>query len=171
MHEITPWTIRNYRNFAYNVINSLSALCRQRPRCAENDFKEEKEMKKILLAIDGSECAKKAVAYVGEQFSNMKDLKITLLHVLPYLATSLWDDGHILSEEERNERKKVVDRWMKNQQLKLEPMFTNAGGILTKGGIKPEQIETKAITDSMDVADSILEEARNGGYQTLVLGR
>ena len=68
MHEITPWTIRNYRNFAYNVINSLSALCRQRPRCAENDFKEGKEMKKILLAIDGSECAKKAVAYVGEQF-------------------------------------------------------------------------------------------------------
>ncbi|HUO78039.1 MAG TPA: universal stress protein, partial [Thermodesulfovibrionales bacterium] len=83
-------------------------------------------MKKILLAIDGSECAKKAVAYVGEQFSNIKDLKITLLHVLPYLATSLWDDGHILTEEERNERKKVVDRWMKNQQLKLEPMFTNA---------------------------------------------
>jgi nucleotide-binding universal stress UspA family protein len=128
-------------------------------------------MKKILLAIDNSECAKKAVAYVGEQFSNMKDLKITLLHVLPYLATSLWDDGHILSEEERTQRKKVVDRWMKNQQLKLEPMFTNASGILTKGGIKPEQIETKAITDSMDVADSILEEAKNGGYQTLVMGR
>jgi len=55
--------------------------------------------------------------------------------------------------------------------LKLEPMFTNAAGILTRGRIKPEQIETKAITDSMDVADSILEETRDGGYQTLVLGR
>ena len=128
-------------------------------------------MKKILLAIDGSECAKKAVTYVAEQFSDMKNLKITLLSVLPYLATSLWDDGHILTEEERNERKKVVDRWMKNQQLKLEPIFTDAFGILTRAGIKPEQIETKAITDSMDVADSILEETRNGGYQTLVMGR
>lgn len=132
---------------------------------------EDKEMKKILLAIDGSECAKKAVAYVGEQFSDLKNLKIILLHVLPYLATSLWDDGHILTEEERIERKKVVDRWMKNQQLKLEPMFTDAVKMLTKGGIRPEQIETKAITDSMDVADSILEETRSGGYQTLVLGR
>ena len=128
-------------------------------------------MKRILLAIDGSECAKKAVTYVAEQFSDMKNLKITLLNVLPYLATSLWDDGHILTEEERNERKKVVDRWMKNQQLKLEPIFTDALGILTRAGIKPEQIETKAITDSMDVADSILEETRNGGYQTLVMGR
>ena len=132
---------------------------------------EERKMKRILLAIDSSECAKKAVAYVAEQFSDMKNLKITLLHVLPYLATSLWDDGHILTEEERSERKKVVDRWMKNQQLKLEPMFTDAVRMLTKGGIKPEQIETKAITDSMDVADSILEETKNGGYQTLVMGR
>jgi nucleotide-binding universal stress UspA family protein len=137
----------------------------------KENIQEGKAMKKILLAIDGSECAKKAVMYAGEQFSDMKNLKITLLHVLPYLATSLWDDGHILTEEERNERKKVVDRWTKNQQLKLEPMFTDAVGMLTKAGIKPEQIETRAITDSMDVADSILEEARNGGYQTLVLGR
>ena len=128
-------------------------------------------MKKILLTIDGSEYAKRAVAYVAEQFSDVKHLKITLLHVLPYLATSLWDDGHILTEQERSERKKVVDRWMKNQQLKLEPMFTDAVRMLTKGGIKREQIETKAITDSMDVADSILEETRNGEYQTLVMGR
>jgi len=128
-------------------------------------------MRKILLAIDGSECARKAVAYVAGQFSDATNAKITLLHVLPYLAVSLWDDGHILTDDERSERKRVVDRWMKNQQTKFEPTFSDAIEVLTRAGIKSEQIEVRAITDSLDVADSILEEARNGGYQTLVLGR
>ncbi|MCG6535182.1 MAG: universal stress protein, partial [Syntrophales bacterium LBB04] len=43
--------------------------------------------------------------------------------------------------------------------------------LLRQKGIHPEQIETKTISDSTDVTKSILEEARNGGYLTLVLGR
>jgi nucleotide-binding universal stress UspA family protein len=32
-------------------------------------------------------------------------------------------------------------------------------------------VQTKSISDSTDIADSILEEARDGGYQTIVVGR
>lgn len=129
-------------------------------------------MRKILIAIDGSKCAAKAVDYAGRMFSGMEDhVRITLLHVLPYLATSLWDDGHILTKQEREARKKVVDLWTKNQQAKVEPIFAAAMGMLVKRGIQPEQIETKTISDSADIADSILEETRDGGYQTLVVGR
>ena len=128
-------------------------------------------MRKILIAVDGSPCALKAADYIAQQFSGLQDLRITLLHVLPYLATSLWDDGHILTTEERDARKKVVATWTKNQQMKAEPILREASGVLTGKGIRPEQIETKTISDSSDVADSILEETRNGGYQTLVLGR
>jgi nucleotide-binding universal stress UspA family protein len=43
--------------------------------------------------------------------------------------------------------------------------------LLIAKGIGPEQIEKKSISDSTDVAESILEEVRDGNYQTLVLGR
>jgi nucleotide-binding universal stress UspA family protein len=128
-------------------------------------------MRKILIAVDGSPCALKAVDYTAHQFSGVQDLRITLLHVLPYLATSLWDDGHILTTEEREARKKVVDTWTKNQQVRAEPILREAAEVLIGKGIPPEQIETKTISDSSDVAESILEETRNGGYQTLVVGR
>ncbi len=128
-------------------------------------------MRKIAIAIDGSKCAAKAVDYAGRMFSGMDDLRITLLHVLPYLATSLWDDGHILTRQERDARRKVVEVWAKNQEARSEPLFKAALEILAKRGIPPEQIGTKTISDSTDIAGSILEEVRDGGYQTLIVGR
>ena len=128
-------------------------------------------MRKILVAITGSKRSSKTVEYCGRQFSGMGDLSLTLLHVLPSLPALLWDDGHILTTGEKQERQKVVDTWLENYKRAVEPMFRNAIETLTREGIKPEQIETKTISDSTDPATSILEEARDGGYLTLVIGR
>jgi len=43
--------------------------------------------------------------------------------------------------------------------------------VLIGTGIKAQQIQTKSISDSTDVAQSILEEARDGGYHTIIIGR
>ena len=129
-------------------------------------------MRKILVAITGSDKrVSRTVEYCGKQFSGMSDLSLTLLHVLPNLPPSFWNDGHILTKEERRARQGVVDKWLENQRLATEPMFQSAIEILTREDIKPEQIETKIIYDSTDPATSILEEAKDGGYLTLVLGR
>ena len=128
-------------------------------------------MKKLLLSIDGSECSLRAVEYTGKQFSGVGDLQITLLHVLPYPPAPLWDDGHIPTGEEKEEREKAIERWLAGQRVKTEPLFNSAMNILTGAGISATQLAKKVISDSTDVAESILEEARDGGYQTLVLGR
>lgn len=128
-------------------------------------------MKKMLIGVDDSKCAMKGVEYIGEQFGNMKDLQITLAYVLPNLPAIFWDEGHILSDPEKTEREKVVDRWLDSEKRKIEPLLTMAVESLTRKGIKKEQITTKFISDSTDVAQSLLEEAKDGGYQTLVMGR
>lgn len=128
-------------------------------------------MRDLLVAFDGSECAFTAVDYVGKQFSGLKDIKITLFYVLPNLPPYFWDDGHILSPSEREERKRVVEKWLSNQGLKMEPLFAKARQMLLDRGINANQIETKTKSDVADVAESILEEARTGEYFTLVVGR
>lgn len=128
-------------------------------------------MKKMLIAIDDSKNAMKAVEYAGQQFSGLGDLQITLLHVLPNLPAIFWDEGHILSEQEKAERKKVVDKWLSDRKSKMEPIFHMATEALIGTGIKTQQIQTKSISDSTDVAQSILEEARDGGYHTIIVGR
>jgi len=128
-------------------------------------------MRKILVAIDDTPCSLNAVEHVSRQLSGVDDVDITLFHVLPYVPAGFWDDGHILTEEERQERKKVVDRWLSNQALKLDPLFQTAIKVLSRGGIPAERITIRSVSDSTDVAGSILEEAGTGGYQTLVMGR
>ena len=129
-------------------------------------------MKKMLVAIDDSEGSWKAVDYVGQQFAGVGDLKITVLHVLLGLPPQFWDNGHFLTEEEKAARKIVVEKWLSNQKYVLEPLFNRAIEKLTALGIRRDQIETKSISESIDViAQCILAEAKAGGYQTLVIGR
>lgn len=128
-------------------------------------------MKKILIAIDDSEGALKAVDFVGRLFSGSKDVKVTVLHVIPNLPAPFWDDGHILTEEEGKARQQVIDKWVENQELKLKGVFDKALEKLTKNGIARDAIETKTVTDTLDVAEKILYETKQGGYQLLALGR
>ncbi len=128
-------------------------------------------MNKILVAIDDSEGALKAVDFVGHLFAGAGDLKVTVLHVIPNLPAPLWDDGHILTEEEREARKQVIDKWLDNQKLRLQKMFDKAVETLTKKGVSRDRIETKTLTDTLDVAEKILFEVKDGGYQMLAIGR
>jgi nucleotide-binding universal stress UspA family protein len=128
-------------------------------------------MKKMLIAIDDSKSALKAVEYVAQQCTGAQDMQIGLVHVLPNLPAIFWDEGHILSQDEKKERSRVVDKWLADRKAKMEPVFKKAIDILKETGITSQQLEMKSISDSTDVAESILEEARDGGYQTIVLGR
>jgi nucleotide-binding universal stress UspA family protein len=128
-------------------------------------------MKKILIAIDNSEGSLKAADFIGQQFSGVSDCKITLLHVIPNLPAPLWDDGHILTEEERKARQQVIDKWLVNQELQIKPMFGKAIERMTKSGISRDQVETRTVADTLDVAGSILNEVRDGNYQMLAIGR
>jgi nucleotide-binding universal stress UspA family protein len=124
----------------------------------------------ILVAFDGSEHSRKTVDYVASQFS-LKDVKITLFYVLPSIPPQFWDDGHILTTAEKEEKQKVVDRWLSNQKMVLAPLFEKARRVLEDKSVDPGMIETKMRSDVTSVDQAILEEAVSGGYGTLVLGR
>jgi len=108
---------------------------------------------------------------VAQQFAGAGNFEIELVHVLPNLPAMFWDEGHILSKDEKHDREKVVDKWIADRKAKMAPAFKKAIDTLTSKGFKPAQIATKSISDSTDVAESILEEAKDGGYQTIVMGR
>lgn len=126
-------------------------------------------MNKMLIPIDGSECSLKAIKYAGDHFIGISDLQITLLHVLPTPAV-FWDEGHILSEKEKEERRRFFEKWKDEQRRKFDLVLHDAVEILIRKGIKREQVAVKEASDTIDIVDSILEETRSGGYQTLLLG-
>ncbi len=125
---------------------------------------------KMLIALDDSACSLGVVGY-ATRFAAVPGLQVRLVHVLPNLPAMFWDEGHILSDEEKKERKKVVDKWIADRTAKMAPVFKEAQGILAQAGIKAEQVTSKSISDSTDISDSILEEAKDNGYDTLLVGR
>jgi nucleotide-binding universal stress UspA family protein len=127
-------------------------------------------MTKMLIAIDDSSSAMKAVEYVAQQFAT-DGVQVSLVHVLPNLPAIFWDEGHILSEDEKSDRKKVVERWLDAQKAKMEPLFKKAVDLLTAAGLPSDRVGVKFISDSTDAAASILEEARDNDYGTIVVGR
>jgi nucleotide-binding universal stress UspA family protein len=128
-------------------------------------------MKNVLLAVDDSPGSKRAVEFVGEMFAGLKDLRVTLFHVLSGVPPELWDDGHILSTEEKAARRELTDRWKAGQKQQLTALFQEAAESLNRKGLSLQQVQTKSLAESGDPAECILTEARNGSYQTLVVGR
>ena len=128
-------------------------------------------MRKMLIGVHDKFCSMRAVDYVEKQFRGVDDLDVTLVHVLPNLPAMFWDEGHILSDAEKKDRQKVVDTWVTRQKDHMEPIMNSMAAGLVRAGVKASQIRTKFVLDSTDVADSLLEEAQEGGYQTILLGR
>lgn len=128
-------------------------------------------MRKILIGVHDKYCSMRAVEYMGKHFSLSDGLEVLLVHVLPNLPALFWDEGHILSEAEKQERQKVVDTWIAKQREMIEPILQSMVRHLVQSGLRQEQVKMKFISGSTDVADSILDEAKDGGYQTILLGR
>jgi nucleotide-binding universal stress UspA family protein len=132
---------------------------------------EEDTMRKILIGISGKECSQSAVAFVAQQVRTGEDLEVTVAHVLPNLPAMFWDEGHILSAEEEQERRRVADTWMAKQQAKIEPLMQTALDSLASAGVPRGALKKQFISDSTDAADSLLEVARDGGQQLIVVSR
>ncbi|MBF0496049.1 MAG: universal stress protein [Deltaproteobacteria bacterium] len=122
--------------------------------------------KKILLAIDNSEGAMRAVDYVGRVFSGA-DVKLTLLHVIrsfDYLDPALNQDLIPLFKAEievdLRRAEEAIKTTFKNATVNLE----NAG--IDRGGITQEIVEGVGSR-----SEAIVNMATESGYGTIVLGR
>jgi nucleotide-binding universal stress UspA family protein len=126
---------------------------------------------KILVALDDSEGAMAGVDYVARTFGRTPDVHVTLLHILPSLPAGLWDDGHILGEEERANRQRQINIWMDKQEKNWRKVFKEARNRLETAGISSKEIKTEFIPVEYNIADEILNFAQSGRFGTIVVGR
>ncbi len=128
-------------------------------------------MAKLLIALDSSKGAWRAVEYVARTFGNTPGVQVTLFHVLSGLPPAFWDDGHILEEKERDSRQRLVAAWQQDQEKKWRDLVRQAHQHLSAAGLAPEGVHHQFKPKYFDVAEDILDEAQAGGYDTVVMGR
>ncbi len=128
-------------------------------------------MRKMLIGIHDKNCSLRAVTYVMKHHPNSQNLDVTFAHVFPNLPAMYWDDGHLLNSKEKQERKQAIDASMAKEREYIEPIIEGAMNELVKKGFPRERVHMKFVLGSADVADSLLDEAKTGKIDTIVIGR
>ena len=105
---------------------------------------------KFLIAFDGSEGSMRAIDCIGTLLGG-PDCEINLTHVVRYGE----DEKNFIAEAEKT----------------IALAFDEAVERLAESGIPRTHINTQIITGSESRAGTIVDEAGQGGYGTIVLGR
>jgi len=119
--------------------------------------------KKVMVCVDRSENALRAVDHVGFMLSGT-DCRITIFHTMRHLSRFI--PKQVLEEAEDLEK-----LWRNASGKEIAPYMIKAKDLLLKSGINEDKISTKVIEGSRSAADDILKEVRNNDFGTIVMGR
>jgi nucleotide-binding universal stress UspA family protein len=119
--------------------------------------------KNILLAIDHSENAMRAVDHAGFMLSGT-DANVTVFH-------SKRDLRRFVPAEVLDEFPGVQKFWQKKAGDVVAPYMRKAREILIEAGLAENQISVKLVDGSRSAARDILEEAEKNSIGTIMLGK
>lgn len=135
--------------------------------------KEEGVMnRKILIAMDESKNAMKAVEYVTDYVG--QDFQITLFHVFFKTPRKPVKKDRVLIQHHQvifKERIADLTAWLEQKRVTVEKVMDKAKAMLVKAGISQKNINIRIEQRKKGVARDILNELKKGKYDTVVVGR
>ena len=116
--------------------------------------------KNILIAVDDSENARRAVSYVSQLLADLKGFKILILHVINQ------------PEEDYFSTSAEKESWLSANQLKVDVMLEDYRQILICEGFDPDDISVRSTLQYCpSLSECILAEQDKTQYSTIVVGR
>jgi nucleotide-binding universal stress UspA family protein len=146
--------------FSGGVANKILEYCRVCPIwIVEGKVKS----KKVLIAMDSSENALRAVNHTGFMLSGT-DCQVTLFHSKRHLR-------RFLPREIIEAAPELEELWKNKAGEQIAPYMKKAKEMLLEAGIPESQLKTKVVDGTRDAASDILKQARSNDYGTVVLGQ
>jgi nucleotide-binding universal stress UspA family protein len=122
--------------------------------------------RKILIAVDNSPAARKAMQYVGALSGTVAKLHVTILHIQPalsqYLTEEAKQDPTARQEMERLKRQNAEDSGQLLEDCRLR---------MARWGPAPERIRVVSLPRQQDLAKDILDYAQAQRQDAIVAGR
>ena len=124
--------------------------------------------KKVLLAVDSSKNAMKAVRYVAKSINT--DADVMMLNILPDPAAACGMDSPSLTPVfKQNSKTFCIIEDTKKEAMQL--FMADAKDILAEAGFPKKNIAARVRKKKAGVARDILREAERGKFDTIVIGR
>jgi nucleotide-binding universal stress UspA family protein len=109
--------------------------------------------KKVLIAVDGSPCANRAVQFVADTLGPAGNYQVRLVHVV------------------RGSTPSDIDVYKENGIADSGPIFSGAVDVLTAAGFDAQHISTRTVSGVLSRAGAIVKAAEQGDWSTIVVGR
>jgi nucleotide-binding universal stress UspA family protein len=146
--------------FMGRVSESLVEHCTDRPVWIVGGAVDSK---KVLVCLDSSDNALRAVDHAGFMFSGT-DCQVTVLHTMRHLT-------RYVPMETLEDAPDLQRLYKEKAGEQIASYMEKAREMLIEAGLTNEQIATRIVNGSRSPSDDILKEARSKGYGTIVLGR
>ncbi len=122
--------------------------------------------KELLLAIGDDRAASYNLRFLKEVFGNFCDLKLTLFYVTPRKPTWTMDKDNYVPMENG-----FAD-YVRHTESKGEKALIDAQRWISEvGGCNGDNVTTKVVHSKKGTARELIDEARDGMYDALLLGR
>jgi len=119
---------------------------------------------KIMIAVDGSESALRAVDHLSFMVGKNPNISITLFHVIPNIK----DYCPVDFDDKTGELEDII---IQGDKRCVENFFVHAIRKFKDACIMENQIQIKEEHGSGNVGKMIADEAKKGNYGTVVIGR
>jgi nucleotide-binding universal stress UspA family protein len=117
----------------------------------------------MLIAVDGSENSRKAVDYVGT-FAAANGAEVTLFNAVREFRLAMLDISTPGGEE-------IEEKILAELEKDVQRMFDSYRRRLQKAGVEAGGISSKYTLQSRSRSGDILEEAKEGDFGTIIMGR
>ena len=127
---------------------------------------------KIIIAIDTSENSLKAAKYAAGILGS--ESHVTLYHVFFKLPHRDIQESDFLPHHHGSFNGSIITdfkKWLAEQRSAVEEAMDKAKKILIEGGLEPQNVKVKIEERKQGVARDILNEIKEGGYDTVIVGR
>jgi len=119
-----------------------------------------KTNKNILIAVDESENARRAVLYVAGLLGGLPGFKVALVHVIPD------------PEEDYFRASSEKDRWLNEYRVRIQKVLEQYRGLLVESGFEEKSVSVHSpLRYCPSMAQCILKERDKNESATIVVGR
>ena len=116
--------------------------------------------KHIVIALDESENAKRALLYVADFLGGFPGFRATILNIIPVPSEDYFD-----SDSDR-------EKWIDDQKTEAEEMLERYSKILVQSGFGEDKVATSVeIRHDRSVGECILEAQKRLDCCTVIVGR
>ena len=126
---------------------------------------------KLLLCMDGSEGATRAVQYTADILEGTPHMEVTLVHMIKNINIFRQMFGSAFQSSKTGGAPQKEGLEVEEARKSLEPAFHDARKVLLQAGFPPGKITEHVQSGVSSQAGGILDYAEREGYGTIVVGR